>query len=356
MNERSSRIDAEWVALNAFRGLIGVATGGDDTKSTYNNALDLGAALYPELLGPEAGILRRERESHTTAEYRQKARLLSVREKREIAPLDLVRADIKEHKELLKLAGNVEQNKRRVDALKRRLNALITAHRELNPLSHTENQLIFRDAYSASRDFPVLQSGRGHRDFELPEGKILRVRVLHPDKPEHVTGADIVYERHDLAKQAASIVAVQYKIWEKKALYLSDPRTKEQLKKLASFTCKSGVCAPNPGTVEYRFPHCAAFLRLTDRLQATDQKFVSTGEHLPICRIKECQRVGPQGGALLTHDRIQETSLTSDMFELLFCRGKIGSLMLRQEELERLYTEYLVESAENNVVIYAQEF
>lgn len=352
MNERSSRVDAEWVALNAFRGLIRVATGGDDAKSTYNNALDLGTALYPELLGPEASVLRQERESRITTEYRQEAELRSMKEKRDIAPLDLVRADIKDLQDLLA----IKRDKKRVDALKRKLNALLTAERELDPISHTENQLIFRDVYSASRDFPVLQSGRGHRDFELPEGKILRVRVLHPDKPEHITGADVVYERHDLANQTASLVAVQYKIWEERALYLSTPRMKAQLKRLASFMCESSACAPNPGSAEYRFPHCAAFLRLTDRLQTVNHKFVSTGEHLPICRIGECQSDGPRGGAMLTYDRIKETSLTSDMFELLFNRGKIGSRMLCHDELARLYTDYLVESAENNVVIYAQEF
>jgi hypothetical protein len=46
-----ARIDAEWVALSAFRELTRLATKGDMKLSTYNGALDLGGDLYPDLLG-----------------------------------------------------------------------------------------------------------------------------------------------------------------------------------------------------------------------------------------------------------------------------------------------------------------
>ena len=79
MNESTSRIDAEWIALNAFRGLTKIASKGDMAKSTYDNALDFGGELYPELLGPESSVLRRERESDTAKEYRQKASVFALK-------------------------------------------------------------------------------------------------------------------------------------------------------------------------------------------------------------------------------------------------------------------------------------
>ena len=66
MNE--SRIDPEWITLNAFRDLLKIASKGDLSKSTYNEALEFGGALYPALLGRESSVLRRVRESDTTME------------------------------------------------------------------------------------------------------------------------------------------------------------------------------------------------------------------------------------------------------------------------------------------------
>src|SRR5690242_7284279 len=118
--EPASRVDAEWVALNALRDPVKVATRGDIAKSTYRNAQDLGGAMYPELLGPEHSILWRERESDTTGEYRQRVRLRSMRENRTGSALALVKADIEELEDLLKIAEQ-NRNKEKVDKLKRRL-------------------------------------------------------------------------------------------------------------------------------------------------------------------------------------------------------------------------------------------
>ncbi|MGL5470738.1 MAG: hypothetical protein ACRDCT_21565 [Shewanella sp.] len=67
------RLNAEWISLNAFRGLSKIASNGDMEKSTYDNALELGGSLYPELLGDDVSELKRERVSDTTKEYRQRA-------------------------------------------------------------------------------------------------------------------------------------------------------------------------------------------------------------------------------------------------------------------------------------------
>lgn len=356
MTEGISRVDAEWVALNAFRGLTRIASKGDDAKSTYNNALDLGGELYPELLGPETSLLRRERESDTTKEYRQKARLTSLREQLDVSPLVLVRKDIQEMAELLSLAKQSKSNQTGVDQLKKRLSLLERAERELNPVAHSEHQLIFRDVYNVQRNLPALGMGQGYRDFELPDENILRIRVLHPDKPEHISGADIIYERHYPNAEMASIVAVQYKIWTDKVLYLSDRRMAQQLKRLKSFICNNKICKQTLNAETYRFPCCAAFLRPTDKLQQTDQRYYSSGEHLPICRIDECTSTTDRNSAVLEYDKIRHISLNSEMFEYLFNKGKIGSRPLTYDELKKLYADYMVATSRDNVVIHAQEF
>lgn len=351
-----SRLDSEWVALNAIRELSKIATKGDARKSTYDNALEFGGVLYPALLGADASILRRERESDTAKEYRQKARLRSIKSGTDISPGFLIRQDIDDLNDLLSIAKREKQERTKVDQLKRKLAILVETEKELNPTAHTENQLIFRDAMAVFRTVPPLGSGKAYRDFELPDGNILRVRVLHPDKPEHVTGADIIYERHSPNEESARIVAVQYKIWDNKIMYLADDRMKTQLSRLKNFTCSKGICNQSETENSYRFPCCAGFLRPTDKLQRPDQSFVSSGEHLPICKIDECKTVTLRGSEILEYNKIRDVSLSNEMFEQLFNKGKIGSRLLSYEELGRFYEEHQVDSEENTLVIYAQEF
>ena len=121
-----SRIDSEWVALNAFREMLKISTKGDLSKATYNDALEFGGALYPALLGKEFSLLRRVRESDTTKEYRQRARLKSQQRGEEVTALELLSLEVEELDGLLKIAKqNKEQG--RVDQLKNRLNTLISA-------------------------------------------------------------------------------------------------------------------------------------------------------------------------------------------------------------------------------------
>lgn len=350
------RINQEWIALNAVRGMVKIASKGNISKSTYDNSLELGGVLYPDLLGAETSLLKRERESDTTKEYRQKSELQSVKENKEITAISLVLADIEEYSSLIKIAQSKNKDKKRTDQLKRKLGQLETAKKELELKPHSEHQLIFQDAYNVDRKLPELSKGHAHRDFQLPDEKVLRLRVLHPDKPEHIIGADIIYERHNIKTGKVSIVVVQYKIWEDKKLYLSDPRMDVQLNRIKAFTCGNKICQQPDGENSFRFPCCSGFLRPTDKLQNAEQKFISTGEHLPICKIDDCKTYGKRGGALLEYDNIKEVSLSNELFEHLFNRGKVGSRELSTDELEKLYKDAQVIDSSDTVIVYAQEF
>ena len=131
---------------------------------------------------------------------------------------------------------------------------------------------------------------------------------------------------------------------------------KTQLARLKRFTCDKTLCKQPSAENSYRFPCCAGFLRPTNRLQRADQGFVSSGEHIPVCRIDECKTVGTRGADILEYTKMRDISLSSEMFEQLFNKGKIGSRLLTYEELQKLYEEHQVTTDEDTVVIYAQEF
>jgi len=139
-------------------------------------------------------------------------------------------------------------------------------------------------------------------------------------------------------------------------MYLAEPRMQIQLAKLRKFTCDSAVCEQQQGFNSYRFPCCAAFLRPTDKLQSASQAFVSSGEHIPICRIDECKSIGERGASILEYKKMRGVSLSSEMFEGLFNTGKIGSRQLDYEELTTLYEAHEVAAGQDTVVIYLQEF
>lgn len=351
----NSRIDSEWVTLNAVRELLKMATNGDMRKSTYDHAMEFGGDIYPDLLGADVSVLRRERESDTVKEYRQRARLKSIKTASKVDPLQLISSEISEIEDLLEIAKQ-ERSRERVDQLKRKLVHLKRAEEDLSPEKHSEHQLIIRDAYNIERNLPELGSGKAYKSYQLPGANVLRVRVLHPDKPEQVTGADIIYERHAPHETEASIVAVQYKIWEKKTLLLSDQRMLEQLKRLHTFICKNNLCAAPHNDPIYRFPHCAAFLRPTDKLQKADQKLLSSGEHIPLCHIDHCKTKSKRGVDSLTYESMRGTSLSNEAFEYLFNEGRVGSRMIPYKDLIELYKKYEISASEDHVVIHAQEF
>ncbi|MEO0769744.1 MAG: hypothetical protein AAFY72_09965 [Cyanobacteria bacterium J06649_4] len=356
MSDDVDRLNAEWLSLNAFRGLSKIATQGDMFKSSYDNALQLGGEMYPELLGEDVSLLRRAQESAMTQEYREKARLSSIRDEKTVEALELLKEDIYEYEELLSIAEKDKDNKQKANRLKNKLEQLYRSKKELDPEEHSENQLIFRDAYNVKRVIPTLSTGHGHRDFKLPNKKVMRLRVLHPDKVEHITGADLLYERHSPEEEKVAIVAVQYKIWEKRKMYLSDERMLGQIEKMRQLLCNRQVCEADIENHGYRFPYCSAFLRPTDKLQKPDQKLMSTGEHLPICKIDECKSFGRRGAAILKYTDIKDISLSGEMFEFLFNKGKIGSKDMTYEEISEIYDAFLVEHLHERVVVYAQEF
>lgn len=357
--ETYNRLDLEWEILNAIRDLIKIATQGDDSKATYSHALDLGAAICPKILGSDVSILRQDRESNLTKEYRQRAAITSIRDKKEITALFLINEEINEYESLIKVAKE-SRDKTEVDKLQKRLNTLHVSKKEIELDKNSENQLIFRDALKVDRKIPMLFEGKESRTFKLSGKNCLTIHVLHPEIPEHITGADLVYERFDSITKTVVIAFVQYKIWEGKKLYITNNKSNErmlgQIEKMREFLCMRGACRNEDINNQFRFPFCSAFLRPTDKLQSPSQTFISTGEHLPICHIDDCSKITSRNAKVLEYENIKKFSLSHEQFGELFNEGKIGSKPLSIEELDELYKDSQIVSDNDRILLYAQEY
>jgi len=357
--ETHKRLDPEWVTLNAVRDLIRLAAPGDDSKATYSHALDFGAAICPEILGADVSILRQDRESNLTKEYRQKAACRSIRDGKEIKALSVVNEDIDDYESLVKVAKK-GRDRTEIDKFQRKLNNLYASKGEIELDKNSENQLIFRDALKVDRGIPMLTEGKNNRTFELSDNNLLTIHVLHPEIPEHITGADLIYERFDNVTKTVVIAFIQYKIWEHKKLNISDNKSNQrmlgQIEKMREFLCMKGACSNENSNNQFRFPFCSAFLRPTDKLQSPNQKFMSIGEHLPVCHIDACSRTTSSNAKFLEYKNIKKVSLSHEQFEDLFTKGKIGSKPLSIEELTELYKDAKIISKNDRILLYAQEY
>ena len=208
-------------------------------------------------------------------------------------------------------------------------------------------------------DLPSPRAGDKYTEYLLPFERALRIRVLHPDQPEHSSGADLVYEFCDETARLVRLAFVQYKIWDGRNLRFADSKNLDaQLKKLEQITCQRGWCRcrENDGPPKsYRLPFCAAFLRPTDRLQRPDAALISSGIHVPVC-IAGTASLNENGGRVLRRDPIRSRAVSQRLFEELFNRGMLGSDWLKYEDVETIYREHRILETDQRIVVYAQEF
>ena len=66
--------------------------------------------------------------------------------------------------------------------------------------------------------------------------------------------------------------------------------------------------------------------------------------------------LGEAGGRVLRRDPIRGRAISQRLFEELFNRNMMGSIWLSYDGLERLYAEHDVLSADNTIMVHAQEF
>jgi hypothetical protein len=180
--------------------------------------------------------------------------------------------------------------------------------------------------------------------------------LLHPDKPEHILGADLVYEQFNVETEKLRLAILQYKTWDKGVLYINSSNGSEaQLLKLKKHLCDNNFCsAPQhlDGLFDYRFPYCCAFLRPTDKIQNSDSKMISHGIHIPVC---SALQIKSENGNKIEKSQIRHATLTHEVFENLFNHSFIGSRWISMTEVEEFYRDKKILESDQFIKLYAKE-
>lgn len=183
--------------------------------------------------------------------------------------------------------------------------------------------------------------------------------MLHPDRIEQITGADVIYELCWRQAKLVRLVFVQYKLWDNKTLYWSQSNNLEQqLIKLNDLVCNSEICSSGQAILPpdgYRLPYCSAFLRPTAKIQSPDVKKITKGVHIPVCIVSKCTENTRNGQKKITSKSIQERSLSHRVFENLFIDGMVGSPWITFDSVEKFYIKHGIFNNNGNLLLHAQE-
>jgi hypothetical protein len=356
--EESLWFDQEWLLVNALRQALGIAR---RRTPTYAEAVDLVLDLAPQLLMEDSPLVEAF-ETKLERLYKERAAARSEIEGKEVTPLEVLDRDIEQLEEETRQAEPDQAQEIEIE-----LSRLARARSRLDKESWTESKAITRDSDASARNLPVSVRGQGYKVYELAMDRRLRVRVLHPDPPEARSGVDLMYETYwdkNLGEGRTAllvrIAALQYKMWDGKALYTSRyPDLRDKMEKMRRAFCDAGLCNPpkKPGADErYRLPFCCAFLRPTDRVQTRDAWRISHAWHIPVCAACDALEPTGQGHEVLRSRRISSSAITQETFQELYNRYMLGSRWLIAQELDELYDRIGVFNDVDRVIVHAQEY
>jgi hypothetical protein len=241
--------------------------------------------------------------------------------------------------------------------IQRRIFALESALEYFQPEDISENYILNHDfSLTHKHDFfrKKLYDSAKVKDYKLTGKRVLRLRLLHPDKAERIIGSDLVYEQFDLRNERVRFIHLQYKTWNTERLYFSQGNMVDQIEKLDKNICKSGFCENEDGSNfsdNYRFPYCSAFLRPTSYLAKPDSPFISSGIHLPICMVNRIRETDKK----IDKKNIRGKSVGHRIFEELFINKHIGSRWISIDQLEKFYEEKGITSEMKRLRVHAQE-
>jgi hypothetical protein len=322
---------------------------------TYEQAFDTLFDLDEELYAEVIKELPQKNLNETAKLFVAKAQLSDEANATAAALVDLQK-EFDENEILLNNASGDESAKKRIQ---NRQFTLLSAKKSLQERRIREHRILQRDFSKIERaDFGAQFIGEDDYkvDYSLDKNSYLRIRLLHPENMEAVTGADLVYEQQDLVSRKIRVMFLQYKIWDDNGImYFSQGSLEAQLRKMKNNLCNKGFCnkpANLEGELDYRFPYCSCFLRPTDSVQDVNTKLISSGIHIPVCTALS---VRDSGSLNLDKKYMRSQTLTHKMFEPLFNKGFVGSRWLTEEELKSFYIDNGIIEANESLLIYARE-
>jgi len=348
------RKDISFQIVSAFRELVNIAKK-DNISTTYEQAFDLLYDVDPKLYALVIEDLPLQNQNEIAKLAIAKAQVLEVENPEKLA-LAGIQSEIDLNEILLqKKSSDTKAN----DRIKKRQYALIAAKKSFEERKLTEHRILERDFSKVDRtDFGAqfIEQDVYKVDYKLENHSYLRIRLLHPERMEAVTGADLIYEQQDLDSRKIRVMFLQYKVWDESGkMYFKQGSLETQLRKMSTILCEKGFCDPPEhltGHKDYRFPYCSCFLRQTDTRQNTTSRLMSTGIHVPVCTALE---VSKAGGLSLNKRELRTQALTHSIFEPLFNKSFIGSRWLDESELKDFYVQNGILSQHDTIMIYARE-
>lgn len=313
---------------------------------TYEKTLDILSDVSPSFYEPIVKLLRNKNESDLVKFYKEMAEAES-NEKIAVSPIDLINVELHKMESLFEKNNDKKFIRKRVLDLK-------AAKEYFMPRKVSENKALNNDFFLANRgDYfsKEIYKDDAYKDYRLDNNRVLRLRLLHPEKDEAILGSDLIYEQFDLKTNRVRFIHMQYKMWTDNSLYFSDERMMTQINKLENHLCNSKYCDGDVSSKNFRLPYCSGFLRPTNKMQTADSKLVTTGVHVPICFISKLKETEFK----LTKKNCNEHSISSKVFEDLFHSNMIGSRWISIDELENFYEEKQIASFTNTIRIHAQE-
>ena len=345
--------DFAFQSLSAVREAVSIAKR-LPTQIRYEDALDIIHDVNPAAYEMIVNELNKKNKSELVRYYIDKADALTDQEE-VVTPQELILKDFEENEVSIKKSQ--DKGKGKVNSLNQRRIVLLAALNYFKPREISEHKVLSKDFYLRGKTIPdalEIYKDEQYVDYRLPENKYLRLRLLHPDKYEHILGCDMIYEQFDLDNEIVRFVHVQYKLWDKEGLYYSKGNLKDQLQKMKNNLCDVTFCTyENQSRLHpYRFPFCSGFLRPTDKQKNDDKDMVSTGLHLPICYVNQMIESGDKK---ITKKQCKKNGLSHSVFDELFVNEFLGSRWMPIASLERYYKDRNIDGEINLIRIHAQE-
>ncbi len=347
--------DVAFNILVAVRDAISLAQK-KSIPPTYESALRITHDLNEDLYNFCSSQLTKKNENDTVKLFKERAEAETLKQGKPITASDLLKVDIKEYRDLL-TTPNLDKDKTKF--LKTHIAGLETALENIKPRRLSEHRILERDFCKIDREHLGAEKffeSDNYVDYKLKNDKFLRLRLLHPDKAEHIIGADLIYEQYDVQTEKVRIAVLQYKTWEDGVLYFSQAGNLEaQMGKLKANLCDKKFCEQPKGLqgkLDYRFPYCCAFLRPTDKMQNPDSKMISHGIHIPIC---SALQIKLDNENKIEKSQIRHSTLTHEVFETLFNHSFIGSRWKPINELQEFYQQRKILEPDQSIKLYAKE-
>jgi hypothetical protein len=358
-------LDPDWLLVSAIREAFSIAR---KEPITYEEAVELALRIAPEILLSNSPLVEAF-ESRTIRLYKERADARSRLESRQVTASELLEKDVSALSEELNSANASRQEELQVELYKLR-----KAAQHLAKSRWTENQAINFDGSSpviaGSRAIwlPVSDQGQDYKEYQVAPNRKLRIRVFHPDPSEAKTGIDMIYESYWNRTESSKspgwlvrVIALQYKMWDGKALYLSNEKNlRKQLERASAFFCGNGFCKKQNGSPiskkSYRLPNCAAFLRPTNRIQNRRGLQATRAWHVPVCKVLQALEATGDGNEILRSSRVSSTSVTHDVCHNLFNRTMLGSDWLKAKTLAALYQKIGVFADLKQPLLHCQEY